>query len=155
MPRHHEPGLTEIELPDGLFLADMFQGSRSIKADGAVTINESPEPLQIILGRNPGSIRGRVQSSENRVPSDTTVVLLPDAPLRANAMLYRSGRPSASGAFELKNIAPGSYKLFAWEGVLSTAWMNAEFVKPYEGRGMPIVVEQKDVSDVVVNVIDR
>src|SRR6266446_1603884 len=47
----------EFDLPDGLFLADIRQGQRSINRDGAVIITgEAPEPLQIVLGRDPASI---------------------------------------------------------------------------------------------------
>jgi hypothetical protein len=45
---------------------------------------------------------------------------------RQNSFLYRTARPGVSGEFELKNIAPGQYTLFAWDGAPATSWLNSE-----------------------------
>jgi hypothetical protein len=46
----------------------------------------------------------------------------------------------------LKNIPPGNYKLFAWDDVLSTAWMNPDFIKTFEDSGVAVKVEQKEMQ---------
>jgi hypothetical protein len=46
----------------------------------------------------------------------------------------------ATGKFNMDGIAPGDYKLFAWEAVPNGAWMNAEFLARYEGRGVAVSV---------------
>jgi len=131
------------------------QGKESIYPQGSITLgSEPPEPLHIVLGRNPGVIRGRVRSENGKPLLDTTVVLVPEPDLRANLLLYRSASGGDDGTFELTNIAPGNYKLFAWDGALMTAWMNADFLKEYEQRGMPIKVEQREMPDVFVNVLN-
>jgi hypothetical protein len=61
-------------------------------------------------------------------------------------MLYRVARPGDDGTFVLRNIPPGNYKLFAWDSVLSTAWMNADFIKTFESRGVPVKIEQKEMQ---------
>jgi Carboxypeptidase regulatory-like domain len=132
-----------VEVPDGLFLADIRQGQRSIYSSATIELDgTAPEPVQIFLGRNPGSLRGRLE----KPAADPFVVLVPEPGLRSNPMLYFTVRPEDDGTFVLKNVAPGSYKLFAWNGVLSTAWMNAEFIKTFETRGIPLKIEQKETQ---------
>jgi hypothetical protein len=64
----------DFDVPDGPFLADMRQGEQSIYKSAAVVLNgTAPEPVQIILGRNPRSVRGRIEKKT----SDPTVVLVP------------------------------------------------------------------------------
>jgi hypothetical protein len=46
----------------------------------------------------------------------------------------------ATSKFNMDGIAPGDYKLFAWEAVPNGAWMNAEFLARYEGRGVAVSV---------------
>jgi hypothetical protein len=40
----------------------------------------------------------------------------------------------------LQGGRPGSYQLFAWSRLNGAAYKNAEFMKHYQGRGVPIVV---------------
>jgi hypothetical protein len=47
---------------------------------------------------------------------------------------------AASGNFTINGVAPGDYKLFAWEYVAANAWMNAEYLAPFENRGQAISV---------------
>jgi hypothetical protein len=133
----------DVDVPDGFFLADIRQGQQTIYSSAAIVLNgTAPEPVEIILGRGPGALRGRLE----KAAPDPTVVLVPEPPLRSNPMLYRFVHPADDGTFTLKNIPPGTYKLFAWDGVLLTAWMNADFIKPFENRGTQIKIEQKEIQ---------
>jgi hypothetical protein len=63
-------------------------------------------------------------------------------------MLFGTARPDENGKFSMIRLAPGAYKLFAWEGVLNTAWLNADFLSRQEDRGMPMTIDLDDVKDV-------
>ena len=47
----------------------------------------------------------------------------------------------------MARIAPGVYKLFAWEGVLNTAWLNEGFLSRQE-EGVPMTIDVGGVRDV-------
>jgi hypothetical protein len=133
----------DLDVPNGFFLADIRQGQQSIYNSATIVLNgTAPEPVEIILERGPGTLHGRLE----KVTPDPTVVLVPEPSLRANPMLYRSVHPADDGTFTLTNIPPGTYKLFAWDGVLLTAWMNADFIKPFEARGTQIKIEPKETQ---------
>jgi hypothetical protein len=144
----------DMTLPANVFLSDLRQGQQSKYGDNSIQVNDqSGEPIQLVLGGKASSIDGTVVAPEGKALTDTTVVLVPENSLRGNFILYRTARPEDSGRFTLTNVAPGTYKIFAWEGVLSTAWLNAEFLATNEELGSVIVVGSSPVSGVRVNVI--
>jgi hypothetical protein len=155
IPKVH-PGwyAIDVDSPEDVFVSDLRLGERSIMREAGIAIgSESPDLLQIVVSRNGGRVRGQVRASPDQPSSlsDTTVVLIPEPSFRANPLLYRFGRASEDGSFELKNIVPGNYKLFAWDAVLPTAWMNAEFLKLNEDRGVPLPVKRGEILEAVIN----
>jgi hypothetical protein len=71
-----------------------------------------------------------------------TVALVPNAPRRERADLYKQATTSLSGQFRMSGIAPGDYKVFAWEDVPNSAWQHPDFMKTYETRGTPLHIEE-------------
>jgi len=144
----------DMTLPPNVFLADLRQGQQSKYGDNLIQVNDqSGEPIQLVLADKASLIDGIVVVPEGKALTDTTVALVPENSLRGNFILYRTARPEDSGRFTLTNVAPGTYKIFAWEGVLSTAWLNPEFLAKYEELGTEIAVGSSPVSGVQVNVI--
>jgi hypothetical protein len=72
--------------------------------------------------------------------SRATPTLVPELPRRQNAALYKTSRSDEQGRVLLTNLAPGQYKLFAWDNVPLGAWMNAEFMEKVEARRTSVVV---------------
>ena len=97
-------------------------------------------PFEIIVNGNGGTIEGNVQSPVRKPAGDTTVVLVPPAGNRQNAMKYKSMQTDDKGHFSMKGVPPGEYTLFAWESVPFTAWMNSDFLARYQNRGRQVLV---------------
>jgi hypothetical protein len=57
-------------------------------------------------------------------------------------MLYKSASvsPDGKGNFNFTGIAPGTYRIFAWENLPSGAEQNAEFMNEYETRGISFTI---------------
>jgi hypothetical protein len=56
-------------------------------------------------------------------------------------MLYKRATSGIDGNFSLGALAPGAYKLFAWEALPNGAELNVDFLKQYEERGLPVAIE--------------
>jgi len=126
-------------LPQDLWVkAESFAGNE-IPA-GEMTVNESTRgQLRIVLAGDGAQISGTV-TVENQ-PCRSTVVLVPAAPeLRVFHQFYRVTNTSEHGAFTLKGIRPGSYKLFAFLEIEAFAWFDPELLQMVEGLGEPVVV---------------
>ena len=61
--------------------------------------------------------------------------------MRGNAMRYGRVLGDPSGKFTIRGIAPGEYKIFAWDGIPGTvAEQNAEFLAPIESKGVAVII---------------
>ena len=91
--------------------------------------------LEIALSPNAGEL-------DVAVASAATVVLVPDPPRRERLDLYYVDRADGEGRVHLDSIAPGSYKVFAWTDVIDDAWVDPEFLRPYESLGIPVRIDE-------------
>jgi len=62
------------------------------------------------------------------------------------------GTADQYGAFSIKNVRPGKYKLIAIEGDEGTEWMDPDFVKPYESKAIALTLAegQKETRQLTV-----
>jgi hypothetical protein len=130
-----------VVLPEGMYVSDLRQGNRSIYADARVTVgSDAAPPVQITIAADGASVAGTISYPEGKMGNDTTVVAVPDSPLRNNPLVYRTARPDDAGGFTISGLAPGPYKFFAWDHATDGIWMNAEFLARYEELGTSTVV---------------
>jgi hypothetical protein len=98
--------------------------------------------LDIVISPDGGQVDGTVTDSKGQLSSGMTVVLVPDAPRREQSALFKAASSDTAGHFSVKGIAPGDYKLFAWEDVETGAYQDPEFLKPFEGAGEAVTIRE-------------
>jgi protocatechuate 3,4-dioxygenase beta subunit len=131
--------LEMMGMPSDAYVESAQAGGEDILANGLQLSGDAE--LQIVI-RSPGSvIEGTVTDSGGDKLSDAVVALVPDAPLRAAGVLYRSVISDVNGRYQLRGVAPGSYQLFAWAEIEGAAYRNAEFMKDFDGKGRPVRVQ--------------
>jgi protocatechuate 3,4-dioxygenase beta subunit len=109
--------------------------------------------LEIILSSNGGQIEGVVLNSAEQPFIGAKVVAVPDEPRRAQTRLYKEVATDQYGRFNIKGIAPGGYKLFAWEEVESGACQDPEFLKVFEALGEPRAIRERSRESAQLKVI--
>lgn len=115
---------------------------------------DGPGEFDVILSPNAGSIDVIITNSEGKASSDATVVLVPEPPRRQRFDLYYvAGSPN--GRLHLDGIAPGDYKVFAWDDVPGDAWQDADFMRAYEDRGKPAHITEGGSANVELRLIPR
>ena len=105
-----------------------------------VTIAADNTDLVVSLGGSGGQVDGTVADDAGTKGAAAVVALVPDD--RAAANLFRTTTTDQNGAFALRAVAPGSYRLFAWPEVDGAAYRNAEFLKKYEEQATAVKVER-------------
>jgi hypothetical protein len=138
----------EVVLPEDAFVANLRSNVLQLPASAS-------EPLTLSVHGRAGRITGTVTSVEGKTGADTTVVLVPEEPFRGNSMRFGTARPDETGRFTISRIAPGAYKLFAWEAVLNTAWLNPEFLSRHEAAGMPLTIDAGSTTDLRAVLLPR
>jgi hypothetical protein len=126
---------------------------KSITFGGTDVLNDrlrlqSPtdDQLLIVIGTKPAAVEGRVLDNQQQPAAGATVVLVHDDALR-----YRVNEKFTSadsgGRFQLENVPPGSYKLFAWDSIEKAAWNDPALMQEYERFATPIrLVEDAKMS---------
>jgi hypothetical protein len=56
--------------------------------------------------------------------------------------LFHEASTDKDGRFAFRGIAPGEYKLLAWNELEGEAYRDPDFLRGYEGRGQKIVVRE-------------
>jgi hypothetical protein len=140
------PGIYTLNLsgaPEGYYLKSATLGGKNVLEAGVdLSGGSSSVPLELLLSPAAGRIDGIVVSDEQQPVPGAQVAIVPDKPHRKQWYLYQLVTADASGRFVLQGLAPGAYKLFAWQELEPGAHMDPEFLRPYEDRGVVIRVEE-------------
>ena len=135
-------------LPPDTYLLQIKQGERDVGKEG-VTIGSADNPdLVVSLGGSGGQIDGTVADNAGSKVAAAVVVLVPDE--RATSQLFRTTTTDQNGAFALRAVAPGSYRVFAWPEVDGAAYKNQEFLKKFEEQATAVKVERSGKTTAAV-----
>jgi hypothetical protein len=136
------PPLGIPESLQGVYVKSAKFGGVDVLNTGFRFAGEPDKVLEIVLARNAGSITGRVEDERKQPVAGVFVVLVSDIPTARlyRTDMYKTTSTDTEGRFEVKNLPPGDYKVFALEGFEKDAWVDPEFFKPYEDRGTSIKV---------------
>jgi hypothetical protein len=137
----------------GTYLKSIRLGNMDIMNDGLHLSEKPGELLEVTLGTNPGRIEGRALNLQGLPAVDATVTLSPDAALGRRADLYRTTQADAQGHYQFQDVAPGDYKLFAWEEIEPGAWLDRDFMRTYDDRGKPVRIGEGNQQTVDATVI--
>jgi len=109
--------------------------------------------LEILISPNGGQVDGSVGELQ-QAASSAVVVLAPDGRRREQTSLFKMTNTDAQGHFTIKGIAPGDYKLFAWEQGEEADYQDPEFFKPYENRGEAVTIREGSHENVQLKLIE-
>ena len=141
-------------LPPNGYVADV--GVAGSAADSGIDINSQTGEIQVTLKTDGKRIQGVVRDAAQKPVASTRVVLVPASlTRRQNPQQYKNATSDASGNFTVSGVAPGEYKLFAWETIPNTAWMNADFLAAFETRGQAVSVGSTQTVNVEVKLIPK
>ena len=136
-----------------MYLADVRQNAQSVFDSGFDVNARNTNPLEIVLGSGAGTVNGVVMDGPTKVVAGATVVLVPETRRRSNRALYVLASSDASGRFTLRGVAPGDYKVFAWESIPAFAHVNAAFMAKHEDRGKLVHVGQSGTVSAELTII--
>jgi hypothetical protein len=131
--------LSVAPLGGDLYVEDIRQGGSSIYDSGFEIRGRNPDPIQVIIKSGGGTLDGTVQDGSGKPVIGGTVALVPAA-RRQNDALYHMSRADSTGAFIIRGIAPGDYRMFAWDVLPPGAHTNAAFLQKYEERAIAVTI---------------
>jgi hypothetical protein len=137
------------------YVAELIQGRDSILDRGIVTVAPGQaNTLEALIQPSTSRIRGTVLASPAQLAGGVIITLIPDESRRENLGLYRRTM-AIDGSFSIEGVAPGPYRLLAWETIPDGAELNAEFMEAYRDNGTDLVVALGTTSSVQVRLISK
>jgi protocatechuate 3,4-dioxygenase beta subunit len=129
-----------------LYVKEIRFGSTDVLTNMMVVTGPTSDKVEVLFGKNGGQISGTVRGDSQQLISGAQVVLVPDN--RDRHDLYKFAITGANGQFTFLSVAPGSYKVFAWENIEQFSWFDAIVLARHESQGMPATVN--DSSNVTL-----
>ena len=126
-------------VPEGTYLKAIHAGGHDVTKTGIdLTSAESAPPIEVILSTKPATVEGTVTRAKPEDPPGS-VMLLPD-PWRpedpaSSMQMFRLNTPiDQTGRFTIKGLAPGKYRLYAFEEFNMQEMMDPELFKALESK---------------------
>ncbi|HEY1493768.1 MAG TPA: carboxypeptidase regulatory-like domain-containing protein [Candidatus Solibacter sp.] len=143
-------------LNPALYLKSVRLGDRDASDDGRIEVAGGGVPLTLVVSGDGGRVTGTVQAAAPG-PAAIVVTLAPSGRFAARVDLVKTVETDA-GRFTLQGVAPGEYKIWAWELADEDLAGYAEFRKLMENKavslkvraGEPQAVELKAITAVEV-----
>jgi len=112
--------------------ADVLNRPLQFTADAS-----NQDRLEIVLSPGTASVGGVATNERLEPVAGAQIVLVPERqPDRAD--LYKTVTTGVNGRFAISNIAPGDYKLWAWEALEPNAFFDLDLLKQVDSRAKSI-----------------
>jgi hypothetical protein len=128
-------------LPENFYVKGIRMGDADALDAGLDLTRGGSGALDIMINPNGGQVDGTVQKESQQPGAGAMVLLAPDAH-RQQFNLFKTVAADQFGHFSIKGIAPGDYKLFAFEQMDWGAYQDPEFLKPYENKGESVAIRE-------------
>ena len=134
--------LTITGLPDGCYVKSIHMGNHEALESGLDLANGPGGPIRITLSGKAATVSGSISNADEKPVSGATVVLIPKPEKRrSRSQFYKTATTDQEGRFTIKGVQPGDYTAYAWEDVETMAWLDPEFVKPVESKGVAVTAD--------------
>ncbi|MDP8982446.1 MAG: carboxypeptidase-like regulatory domain-containing protein [Acidobacteriota bacterium] len=100
----------------------------------------TPAELVVSLSSDGGQLEGTVQDAKQAPAVGAQVILIPELSRRGMSYLYKQASTDQTGHYSMKGIRPGKYTVIAWEQVDQGAYMDPDFLKPFESKGESVTI---------------
>jgi hypothetical protein len=140
-------------LPANTYIREVRLGAENLIDTGLNLDREPSGRLDIVVGADAGTLDATVLDRSDQRAGGVRVAMVPNAPRRARTDLYRTAVSDDSGVVHFEGVAPGDYKVFAWDRVDSGAWQHPDFIRNYDARGEPALIPPFGSEAVTVRLI--
>jgi hypothetical protein len=125
----------------GVFVKSMRCGNTDVAESDLDLTGGGGCDLVVTLSANGAQIEGRVEGENGQPAPSTTVTLVAESTRRDD--LFKMTMTDASGHFKITGVAPGSYRLYAWEEVDQNAVRyDPDFVRPFESLAKSLQIAE-------------
>ncbi len=125
---------------------------KSIRLGGLETIDsgldlsgmQTVPPLDILISPNGATVVGTVNQDDDKPVPGAWVCLVPDPARQGLISMIKSATSNGDGGFTFAGVAPGDYRLYAFERLTRTPYgsLGVEFLKPLEDKATKLTLKE-------------
>jgi Carboxypeptidase regulatory-like domain len=140
--------LTTVGQSQDCYLKSVRYAGLEISEDEFNVVRGTQATLEVTISSRGASVQGTVKDADGLPSAGVWVVLVPEGARRSEFRLFKQTTTDQYGRYIIRGIAPGDYKLFSWEQVEANSWEDPDFLKPFEGKGESLSVQDGDGKSV-------
>jgi protocatechuate 3,4-dioxygenase beta subunit len=130
-------------LPEDYYVKSVRLGSLDVSETGLdLGSAGSGGRLEIVVSPSGGRVEGVVVNEKQQPVPGAIVALAPEFTRRGQTALFKSATADQEGRYSLRGIAPGQYKLFAWEDIEPGAFQDPAFLSQHESHGQSVRIDE-------------
>jgi Carboxypeptidase regulatory-like domain len=147
------PGLYKVlvnNLRDGLYVKSIRAGGYDVTETGLdYSRGILPGELAIVLSANGGTLKGTVLDQNGANPGGVQVLAIP----ASGARWLKTAVSDQGGRFEMKGLAPGDYRVFAFEDIEPGAAEDPDFMKRFTDKSKQVTIKELGTETVETTTI--
>jgi hypothetical protein len=143
--------LSVIGLPEDVWIKSVRMGDADF-TDKPVDLAVVGGPLEISLASGAAQIAGSVTRDQQAAPG-AIVVLVPDGERRKLGRYFKTAIADQRGVFQMKGLAPGGYKAFAWDELEDGVYQDPEFLQAFESKGKALSLKAQGQESVQLELL--
>jgi hypothetical protein len=120
---------------------------------GGVTIGDrTNSTLELTLSRSGTEVDATILDAAANPVTGIQVVMIPETQ-RERHELYKTALTDPEGKAVIRGLAPGDYRLFAWEDIEPFSYFDADILKQFEQQGKLIHARESNREPVEMKII--
>lgn len=143
-------------LPDGYYVKAVRWGQADVTDSGLdLSAGVVPAAFEILVAPGAPQLDGSVQAEKQQAAASATIVVIPEGERQQNPARYsKIANADQNGAFNLKGLIPGEYRVYAFSEIEPGAWMDPEFLKPFESKGERVSLKENARESLQLKLIE-
>lgn len=125
-------------LPENMYVKSIAFDGKEISDNRLDLTSSTGGKMEIVLSANGAEVSGIVRDAEGK-PVPGALVQICDA----NQECPKTGNTDQNAAFDFKGLAPGDYKVFAWEDRGEGIITADDFRRRFESKSTPVKLNEK------------
>jgi hypothetical protein len=147
--------LSANRLPAGFYLKEARFGPVDVLNRPFEINGSEPGLLTMVISRKAGALQGTVIAAGHVKPSSAVVALIPEQYMVSGEMsnVIQTTEADDDGRFAFTGIAPGNYRIFAWEALEAYTYFDPEVLRAGLPNSQPTRIEESSEEMATVQVI--
>jgi hypothetical protein len=146
------PGTYKLDFSQygDLYVASARYGSVDLLRENLLVLESSSDAIELVLRDDGAKLKGSIVSDGQ--PAEGALLIVPE---HGDAYAPGAMSRSSNGDFEIRNLAPGSYSILAFDSLDNLEYSNPDALAPYLSHAAHVDLAANQETSVTLELIKR